>query len=90
MHFSQLPANESSQPMNSSERDDPVWQAAWSWVQREHEKSVDAAAREQLNNWLQADTAHRRAYEEASGLWLLAGLVPARHLGTGGADGSSE
>jgi ferric-dicitrate binding protein FerR (iron transport regulator) len=75
--------------MKPSERDDPVWQAAWSWVQREHEKTMDTVARVQFDDWLQAEAAHRDAYEEASSLWLLAGLVPAKRVGAGGADGSS-
>jgi ferric-dicitrate binding protein FerR (iron transport regulator) len=75
--------------MKLTERDDPVWQAAWSWVQREHEKAMDAFARVQLDDWLQADAAHRRAYEEACSLWLLAGLVSAKRVGAGGAGGSS-
>jgi transmembrane sensor len=56
---------------------DPTWDTAWTWVQRQHETpELDAHALAELARWLAADPRHRVAYEEASKLWLLAGLVP--------------
>ena len=56
---------------------DPVWDLAWSWVLRQHERDTfDAAARAQLSLWLAADPSHRHAYDKAGRLWLAAGLVP--------------
>lgn len=56
---------------------DPVWDAAWSWVMRQHEReSFDAGAEAELARWLAADRLHRQAYDKASRLWLMAGLVP--------------
>ncbi|ATE59254.1 FecR/PupR family sigma factor regulator [Thauera sinica] len=62
---------------NNSQSDDPCWEAAWRWVQRQHEAGVsDEAFNAELIQWLQADPANRRAYEEASRIWTLSGLVP--------------
>lgn len=56
---------------------DPVWDVAWSWVLRQHEReSFDANAQAELTQWLVADAAHRQAYDKAGRLWLLVGLVP--------------
>lgn len=56
---------------------DPAWDRAWSWVLRQHERETfDATAQAELAQWLQADPAHRQAYDKASRLWLLAGFVP--------------
>lgn len=56
---------------------DPVWEAAWAWVMRQHEReSFDASAQAELARWLQAHPSHRQAYDQASRLWLLTGLVP--------------
>lgn len=41
-----------------------------------HESTLDAAGRENLGLWLQESIAHRKAYEQASALWLMMGLVP--------------
>jgi len=58
-------------------KQDPIWDIAWSWVTRQHERqSFDAAAEAELAHWLAADPAHRHAYDKASRLWLMAGLVP--------------
>ena len=54
---------------------DKVWHTAVEWVIREHE-SLNAAEREELMGWLNMNPAHRKAYDEASRLWLLTGLVP--------------
>lgn len=57
--------------------DDPVWDRAWSWLMRQHERATfDAAAREDLTRWLASSPEHRRVYTQASRLWLLSGLVP--------------
>lgn len=57
--------------------DDLIWQAAWAWVRREHDRDgFDEAARADMVRWLLADPAHRKAYDKAARLWLLAGLVP--------------
>lgn len=61
----------------TEEQDDPVWRAAWAWVRREHDREgFDEAARVELVTWLLADPRHRKAYDKAAHLWLLAGLVP--------------
>jgi len=61
---------------NQANRDDPAWQTAWNWVLREHERPLDAGEQSELIQWLKADPAHYRDYEEASRIWLLSGLVP--------------
>ncbi|WP_085316349.1 FecR/PupR family sigma factor regulator [Derxia lacustris] len=58
------------------EPDDPIWRQAWDWVQAEHAEELDGERLERLRQWLAADPAHARAYEDAARLWLLAGLVP--------------
>jgi transmembrane sensor len=65
---------------NAAPLQDPVWQAAWHWVLREHEGRLDDAQRAERLAWLNADPAHRKAYDEAARLWLLAGLVPPAHV----------
>lgn len=65
--------------MGSTERDrhDPIWEAAWAWVVRHHEeKYADEATAHALARWLAEDPRHREAYQKASRLWLMAGLVP--------------
>lgn len=61
----------------NSSSPDPVWEAAWDWVQRQHDTGFeDLKFNEALNRWLQASDSHRLAYEQAAQIWLLAGLVP--------------
>ncbi|MDQ0073666.1 transmembrane sensor [Variovorax boronicumulans] len=61
----------------TQETGDPIWNTAWDWVQREHDsESFDEAARAEMTAWLLAEPAHRRAYDKAARLWLLAGFVP--------------
>ncbi|NDZ18119.1 DUF4880 domain-containing protein [Variovorax sp. WS11] len=61
----------------TQEQEDPVWQAAWTWVQREYDREhFDEAARAEMLTWLRAHPSHREAYDKAARLWLLAGLVP--------------
>ncbi|ELX08688.1 hypothetical protein Jab_2c07430 [Janthinobacterium sp. HH01] len=56
---------------------DPIWDLAWSWVIRQHERATFTESdTEELRGWLLADPAHRLAYERAGRLWLAAGLVP--------------
>ncbi|OFA06701.1 FecR/PupR family sigma factor regulator [Duganella sp. HH101] len=56
---------------------DPIWDLAWSWVMRQHERDTFTdSAEAQLKQWLAADPAHRLAYDRAGRLWLAAGLVP--------------
>jgi len=58
-------------------KQDPVWDIAWSWVLRQHEReSFDANAEAELAQWLAADGVHRLAYDKAGRLWLMVGLVP--------------
>jgi ferric-dicitrate binding protein FerR (iron transport regulator) len=57
----------------TQEQNDPVWSAAWEWARRER---LDETATSRLIQWLAADPAHRKAYDKARRLWLLAGLVP--------------
>ena len=61
----------------TQETGDPIWNTAWDWVQREHDsESFDEAARAEMTAWLLSEPAHRRAYDKAARLWLLAGFVP--------------
>ncbi|MDQ3186794.1 MAG: DUF4880 domain-containing protein [Pseudomonadota bacterium] len=62
--------------MAESQRDDVIWQTAIEWIIRKHESPLDAAAENELIAWLKKDPANRAAYEEASHLWLLTGLIP--------------
>jgi transmembrane sensor len=60
-----------------SPKQTPVWDLAWSWVIRQHERdSFDAAAAAELACWLATDPIHRQVFDKASRLWLMAGLVP--------------
>jgi len=63
---------------NDGEPQDSVWDTAWAWVRRQYanDSSFDAAAQRELVQWLAADGAHRKNYDKACQLWLLAGLVP--------------
>ena len=62
---------------NVNPNQDPVWDIAWSWVLRLHERETfDARAKTDLAQWLAADATHRQAYDKAGRLWLMAGLVP--------------
>lgn len=61
------------------EQDDLIWRTAWAWVRREHDRDgFGDAARADMVAWLLADPAHRKAYDKAARLLLLAGLVPTR------------
>jgi ferric-dicitrate binding protein FerR (iron transport regulator) len=62
--------------MSGPDLDDAVWNAAWAWVIREHEQSLDDAARAELIAWLRSDRAHLARYEEASRVWLASALIP--------------
>lgn len=63
-----------------SSSQDPLWDEAWAWVQRQHETGFDDAVfNAQLNQWLQADPAHRKAYDQAARIWAVSGLVPPVH-----------
>ncbi len=62
--------------MTNPRDNDPVWQAALDWVLRAHAQPLDATTASSLSAWLERDPAHRKAYEEASRVWLLTGLVP--------------
>jgi len=56
---------------------DEIWEAAWQWAQYPvHETPDGHPDLEQLKTWLDADPAHRQAYEKACHLWLMTGLVP--------------
>ncbi len=50
------------------------------WVLRLHESELETGAPvappAELAAWLQADPAHRAAFDEASRVWLLTGMVP--------------
>lgn len=56
--------------------DDIVWQTAVEWIIRKHESPLDRVAADELIAWLEKDPVNRAAYEEASHLWLLTGLIP--------------
>lgn len=62
--------------MSRSERDEALWNTAWSWVIREHEQPLDEHARAELAVWLKADPAHLKNYQEAHRIWLGAALLP--------------
>ncbi|MRW93276.1 DUF4880 domain-containing protein [Duganella sp. FT80W] len=63
--------------MDNDNAPDPIWDTAWAWVVREHERTqFDAAAREELQRWLAADERHCKQYEKACRLWMLSGLIP--------------
>ncbi len=63
--------------MTKDKANDPVWQAAWTWVRNQHEcGGLCDAARGEFLQWLAADPLHRKTYDEAGRLWLLVGLVP--------------
>jgi transmembrane sensor len=62
--------------MSDSRDDDKAWETAVEWIIRKHASPLDAAAENELLAWLEEDPANRAAYEEASHLWLLTGLVP--------------
>lgn len=59
------------------ELNDPIFDIAWMWMRRELDReNFDEAARAEMAAWLAADPVHRKAYDKAAKLWLLAGLVP--------------
>lgn len=61
--------------MPDSQRDDVAWQTAVDWIIRKHESPLDSVAERELSDWMAKDPANRAAYEEASQLWMLTGLV---------------
>lgn len=61
--------------MTNSQYEDEVWHTAVDWVIREHE-SLSPVELKELIDWLNMDPVHRDAYDDASRLWLLTGLVP--------------
>jgi transmembrane sensor len=61
----------------AQEQDDLIWRTAWDWVRREHDReNFGEGSRVEMVEWLLTDPAHRKAYDKAAHLWLLAGLVP--------------
>ena len=62
--------------MTDSQREDTVWPTAVEWIIRKHDSPLDDIAEKELIAWLKKDFAHRAAYDEASHVWLLTGLVP--------------
>jgi transmembrane sensor len=63
--------------MAQEQDDDLIWRTAWDWVRREHDReNFGEGSRVEMVAWLLADPAHRKAYDKAARLWLLAGLVP--------------
>ena len=57
--------------------EDPVWDAAWDWITREHRgDGLSEGERRALVEWLHEDPRNRAAHERAAKLWLLSGLVP--------------
>ncbi len=61
--------------MTNAQHEARIWHAAVEWVIREH-GTLDAEDRKELIDWLKKDPAHRAAYEEASRIWLITGLIP--------------
>lgn len=63
--------------MNNDNAQDLIWDTAWAWVVREHERThFDAAGREELQRWLASDQRHCKQYDKACRLWMLSGLIP--------------
>lgn len=62
--------------MTDSEYSNEVWKQAQDWVMNLHESTVGTEGLETLRQWLEKDITHRKAYEQASTLWLMTGLVP--------------
>ena len=62
--------------MSDSHGEDIAWKTAVEWIMRKHTSPLGAVAEEELLAWLEKDSANRAAYEEASHLWRLTGLVP--------------
>ncbi len=62
--------------MNSTPASEALWQIALDWVLLQHDGELGSAAQAELAAWLAAAPAHRTAYDEASRVWLAAGLVP--------------
>lgn len=58
----------------STTNEDLVWNAAVEWVMREHEILTPDELME-LITWLEADSTHIAAYDEASYLWKLTGIA---------------
>jgi len=57
---------------------DPIWDIAWTWMRQQHHKeNFTESAHVELLLWLKESPAHKKAYDKAAQLWLLAGLVPA-------------
>lgn len=59
---------------------DLLREVAWDWVLKQHEQhetGIDNPAfNVALQNWLEEDPAHRKAYDEALRIWAISGLVP--------------
>ena len=67
-------------PCMNQDTESLIWNTAWTWVQREYDReSFDDAARAELSAWLMARPEHRQAYDKATRLWRLSGLVPRVH-----------
>ena len=66
--------------------DDPVWLEAWHWVMLEHEQTWTDGQSAEFAQWLAADPLHKVRHEEASQLWLLAGVVPPMEVDTAAQD----
>ncbi len=62
--------------MTDSTDKDALWQTALDWVMRVHEAPRDSDTHAALTAWLDNNPAHRAAYDEATHIWLLTGLVP--------------
>ncbi|QGZ38136.1 FecR/PupR family sigma factor regulator [Pseudoduganella flava] len=56
--------------------DDRAWQQALDWLLRAQEQPLDTTGSAALAAWLAEHPSHRAAYDEASRVWLLTGLVP--------------
>lgn len=64
----------------SDSLDDPLWRAAWEWLQREQDGPLSEAELAELAAWLQRDPTHRARFDEARRLWTEASLVPTRYV----------
>lgn len=81
-HSTNGPACVSQTPPPST---DSNWETALDWWLRLQEQPADPTLRRELQGWLQADPAHRAAFDRAGRVWQLSGALdfsaatPRRH-----------
>lgn len=69
-----------SSSSQTQDNHDPVWNAAWEWVQQQNgAEAFDASPDSPFARWLRASPAHLPAYRKASRLLAAAGMIPPTH-----------